>query len=150
MSAPARPTVSIVPPLPDRSPIDVVTSYLRSFSGNDPDAIADHVAEGFRNEYLSSLGSGCVGREEYRRRLPHFLSSFTDRAYSVDDLISQRREAVTDVVVRYVFEADYGEHRVKIPGTQWFSVRDGVVTRRVDSWDSLTFLEQTGQYTAPT
>ena len=44
------------------------------------------------------------------------------------------------------FEADYGEHRVKIPGTQWFSVRDGVITRRVDSWDSLTFLEQTGQY----
>ena len=137
-----------MPPETDRSPIGVVTSYLRAFSGNDPDAIADHVAEGFRGEYLSSLGSSCVGRAEYRRRLPHFLSAFTDRAYSVDDLISQRREAVTDVVVRYSFEANYGEHRVEIPGTQWFSVRDGFITRRVDSWDSLTFLKQTGQYTA--
>lgn len=137
-----------MPPESDQSPIEVVTSYLQAFSGNDPDAIANYVAEGFRNEYLTTLGSGCVGREEYRRRLPHFLAAFTDRAYSVDDLISQRRESVTDVVVRYHFEAKYGDHPVKIPGTLWFSVRDGLITRRVDSWDSLTFLEQTDQYTA--
>lgn len=126
--------------------IDVVTSYLRAFSGNDPDAIAAHVADGFRTEHHSALGSDCAGRDEYRRRLPHFLGAFTDRSYSIDDVVSQRREAVTDVVVRYQFEAEYEAHRIKIPGTMWFSVRDGAITRRVDTWDSLTFLQQTDQH----
>jgi hypothetical protein len=27
----------------------------------------------------------------------------------------------------------------------WFSVRDDVITKRVDTWDSLTFLRQTNQ-----
>ena len=125
--------------------IDVVTSYLRSFSGNDPDAIAGHVADGFRNEHQSTLGSDCIGREEYRRRVPHFLGAFADRSYVVDDIVTVPREAVTDVVVRYRFEADYGPHRISIPGMMWFSVHDGLITRRVDTWDSLTFLQQTDQ-----
>ena len=125
--------------------IDVVTSYLRSFSGNDPDLIASHVADGFRNEHQSSLGSDCVSRDEYRRRVPHFLREFEDRAYSIDDIVSQAREAVTDVVVRYRFDANYGPHRVSIPGVMWFSVSDGLITRRVDTWDSMTFLAQTDQ-----
>ena len=127
------------------SAVDVVTSYLRSFSGNDPDLIASHVAEGFRNEHQSALGSDCVSREEYHRRLPHFLGSFEDRQYSVVDMIGQERESVTDVVVRYRFDARYGSFDVSIPGTMWFSVRDGRITRRVDTWDSLTFLQQTEQ-----
>ncbi len=138
-----RPSVAAVSSPSGLSPIDVVTSYLRSFSGNDPDLIASHVADGFRNEHQSTLGSDCAGREEYRRRLPHFLSAFEDRSYTVEDIVSQDREAVTDVVVRYRFEAEYGEHHVSIPGTMWFSVADGSITRRVDTWDSLTFLHQT-------
>ncbi len=127
------------------SAVDVVTSYLRSFSGNDPDAIAAHVSDGFRNEHQSELGTGCVGRDEYRRRLPHFLESFIDRVYSIDDIVVERRESVKEVVVRYRFEATYGEHRVEIPGVMWFGVREGQIVRRVDTWDSLTFLRQTGQ-----
>lgn len=128
-----------------RTAIDVVTSYLRSFSGNDADLVASHVAEGFRTVHHSALGSDCVGRDEYRRRVPHFLGQFSDRSYAVEDLVSQSREAVTDVVVRYRFDARYGEYPVSIPGTMWLTVRDGEITRRVDTWDSLTFLEQTGQ-----
>ena len=127
------------------SAVDVVTSYLRSFSGNDPDAIAAHVSDGFRNEHQSELGTGCVGRDEYRRRLPHFLESFIDRVYSIDDIVVEKRESVKEVVVRYRFEATYGEQRVEIPGVMWFSVREGQIVRRVDTWDSLTFLRQTGQ-----
>ena len=28
----------------------------------------------------------------------------------------------------------------------WFSVRDDLITKRIDTWDSLTFLKQTGQH----
>lgn len=127
------------------NPVDVATSFLRALSGNDPNAIADLVAEGFRNEHQSALGSACVGREEYRRRLPHFLGAFQDRSYEIDDLVAQRRDAVTDVVVRYHFRAQYGDAPIEIPGVMWLTVRGPVVTRRVDTFDSLTFLRQTGQ-----
>lgn len=127
------------------NPVDVATSFLRALAGNDPDAIAALVSEGFRNEHNSALGSDCVGREEYRKRLPHFLDSFQDRSYEIDDLVSQRRDAVTDVVVRYRFRGIYSGADVEIPGVMWLTVRGPVVTRRVDTFDSLTFLRQTGQ-----
>lgn len=129
------------------NPIDVATDYLQAFTSNDPDAIAAMVSDGFRNEHQSALGSDCVGRDEYRRRLPHFLNSFTDRTYQIDDLVEYRREAVTDVVVRYRFFATYGDIPVEIPGVMWLTVRGALITRRVDTWDSLTFLQQTGQWT---
>ncbi|MGB3735852.1 MAG: nuclear transport factor 2 family protein [Ilumatobacter sp.] len=131
------------------NPVDVATSFLRALAGNDPDAIAELVAEGFRNEHQSALGSDCVGRDEYRRRLPHFLDAFQDRSYEVDDLVAQRRDAVTDVVVRYRFHAQYGDATVEIPGVMWLTVRGQLLTRRVDTFDSLTFLEQTGQTREP-
>ncbi len=127
------------------NPVDVATSFLRALAGNDPDAIAALVAENFRNEHNSALGSDCVGREEYRKRLPHFLDSFQDRSYEVDDIVSQRRDAVTDVVVRYRFRGVYAGADVEIPGVMWLTVRGPVVTRRVDTFDSLTFLRQTGE-----
>lgn len=127
------------------TPVEIVTSYLRTFSWNDPDALAAHVSEGFRNDHNSELGSGCVGRDEYRRRLPHFLESFQDRTYAIVDIVSQTRESCTDVVVRYRFQATYEDTRIDIPGVMWFSVRDQLITKRIDTWDSLTFLTQTGQ-----
>lgn len=127
------------------TPVEIVTSYLRAFSRNDPDALAAHVSAGFRNDHNSELGSGCVGRDEYRRRLPHFLEEFKDREYTIVDLVSQTRESCTDVVVRYRFQATYKGVQFDIPGVMWFSVRDLLITKRIDTWDSLTFLNQTGQ-----
>lgn len=129
------------------TPVEVVTSYLQAFSINDPDALANHVSDGFRNEHNSELGSGCVGRDEYRRRLPHFLEAFQDRMYMIEDLVAQTRESCTDVVVRYRFHATYEGTRFDIPGVMWFSVRNEQITRRIDTWDSLSFLKQTGQTT---
>ncbi len=131
------------------APAQLVTSYLSSFAGGDPDVIAGFVSEGFRNEHLSALGTGSVGRAEYRRRLPDFLASFADRSYTVDDLVEQRRDAVSaemfDVVVRYRFAATFDGHRIEIPGVMWFGVRHQLIASRVDAWDALTFLQQTGR-----
>lgn len=126
------------------SPIDVATGFLGSLSTNDPDVIASQVSDNFHNEHHSALGSDCVGREEYRRRLPYFLEAFADRGYQIDDLVAQRRESVTDVVIRYRFVATYDDTPIEIPGVMWLTVRGQLVTRRVDTWDSLTFLKQTG------
>jgi len=51
--------------------------------------------------------------------------------------------------VRYRLSADVDGHRIDIPGVMWFGVRDGLITRRIDTWDSLTFFRQTDQQPPP-
>jgi hypothetical protein len=136
----------------------VARAYLAALGGDDPDSIAALVDVAFRNEHLSALGEGSTGRASYRDRLPAFLATFPERAYRVLDLVAVRRGPSTDVVVRYELHAvhhdasalDTGEPgatapvRVVVPGIMWLTVADGLVAGRVDCWDALTFLRQSG------
>ncbi len=124
---------------------EIVSTYLASFATGDPDAVAARVTADFVNEQLSELGSGCQGRDEYRRRLADFLSTFAGARYSIVTLAEIATPGAGDVVARYRFEATYEGTPIDIPGVMWFDVRDGLVARRADLWDSLTFLRQTGQ-----
>lgn len=121
----------------------VAQRYLDAFAGGDPDAVAALVTDDFVNEHLSELGSGCVGRDEYRRRLPGFLAEFGDLRYTVEAISALDR--VGEVVARYRLTATYETMPIDIVGVMWFAVRDGKVARRTDVWDSLTFLRQTGR-----
>ncbi len=124
---------------------EIVRSYLEAFATGDADAVAACVTEDFVNEHLSELGSSCVGRAEYRQRLPGFLATFAGARYSIVVLAEVSTPDAGDVVVRYRLEATYEGTPIRIPGVMWFDVRDGLIARRIDLWDSLTFLRQTGQ-----
>ena len=128
-------------------PLDVAHAYLDALGGDDPDAVAVHVVDDFRNEHQSEIGSGCVGRDAYLARLPGFMAAFPNRHYSVIECVTGPADGsgVHVVAVRYRFGADVGAHRIDIPGVMWFGVRDGLITRRVDTWDSLTYFRQTDQ-----
>jgi ketosteroid isomerase-like protein len=126
---------------------DVVRAYLAAFTAGDADTIAGCVSVDFVNEHLSELGSGCVGRDEYRRRLAEFLSTFVDARYTIVTLAEIAETSPPghgDVVVRYRFEATFDGTPIDIAGMMWFEVRDGLVTHRTDLWDSLSFMRQTG------
>lgn len=103
------------------------------------------MAEGFANDHQSALGSSSSGRAEYRRRLPGFFASLPGRSYTVVGSLIAPGEAGVEVVVRYRLGADVDRHRIDVPGVMWFTVVDGAITRRLDTWDSLTYLRQTGQ-----
>ena len=118
---------------------DSAIAYLAALGENDPDAIAALVSDDFRNEHLSALGSGSTGRAEYRSRLPGFLAHFPERRYLVDEVVD---DGSGEVVVRYRLEALHEGIAVDVPGIMWFTVRDGVIVRRTDCWDSLTYLRQ--------
>jgi ketosteroid isomerase-like protein len=125
----------------------VAGAYLDALGGEDPDAVAELVDADFVNEHLSALGSGCTGRDEYRRRLPGFFDSLPERSYQLVDAIATARDGGSDVVVRYRLTARVDGHRVDLGGMMWIAVRGGRITRRIDCWDGLTFLRQTGQAT---
>jgi ketosteroid isomerase-like protein len=126
---------------------DVARRYLASFGSGDPDAVAGCVTDDFVNEHLSSLGSGCVGRDEYRRRLPDFLATFAGARYTVLDLAVDDPADSPDgvVVARYQFQATCAGTPVVVPGVMWFEVRNGSIARRIDVWDGLTYLRQVGE-----
>jgi ketosteroid isomerase-like protein len=125
------------------SSVEVVQRYLDAFAAADPDTISALVTDDFVNEHLAELGSGCVGRTEYRRRLPGFLGSFAGARYTVVAIGALDLDG--QVVARYRFTAEYDGMPIDLPGVMWFEIRDGLVARRTDLWDSLTFLRQTGQ-----
>lgn len=128
------------------TPAEVVRGYLAAFGKGDPAAIAAFVAEDFENEHLSELGSGCTGRTEYLNRLPGFLGTFTNQTYTVLDLVgSDQPRSTATVVVRYRFDAVFEGTAIAIPGVMWFNISGGLIVRRTDLWDSLTFLNQTSQ-----
>jgi steroid delta-isomerase-like uncharacterized protein len=119
----------------------VARSYVESFASGDPDAVASHVTDDFVNEHTAALGSGCVGRDEYRSRLPGFLATFSGLRYEVEDVVAEGNRAM----VPYTMHATHDSHAVTIRGVMRIEVRDGKVARRVDYWDALTFLKQVGQ-----
>lgn len=128
-----------------RSAVDTVLEYLGAFERGDAGEIASFVADGFVNEHLAELGSGCVGRDEYRRRLPGFLADFAVVRYTVEDAVAETRPTGSSVVARYRLQATHDGIDVDVPGMMWCTVVDGEITHRIDLWDSLTFLRQTGQ-----
>lgn len=136
-------------------PLAVATAYLEALGGDEPDAVAALVSDGFVNEHQNTLGSGCVGRDVYRERLAGFFAGFPGRSYAIDKIAvgsTDPTSGVTDVVARYRFRTGVvvgsgSEARtasLDIPGVMWIEVANGEVVRRVDTWDAMTYFEQSG------
>lgn len=121
------------------SPAGVVRSYLAAFDRADPDEIAAHVSDDFVNEHTAALGRGCVGREEYRSRLPEFLSSMPGLHYELEAVVARGET----VAVFYTMTGRWqGARDFTVRGAQRLVVRDGLITHRTDYWDSAAFLRQ--------
>ena len=117
-----------------------VEQYLTALSNGDVAAVTALVAGDFHNEHTSTLGSSSVGRDTYRERLPGFLAQFAALHYEVVDIIAENDK----VAARYRLTANFDGHPLDIPGVMLFQLRNGMIARRTDVWDSLTFLRQTG------
>ncbi|HEX7095944.1 MAG TPA: nuclear transport factor 2 family protein [Acidimicrobiales bacterium] len=125
----------------DRSTAEVARSYVESFATGDPDRVAGWVTDDFVNEHTAALGTGCVGRDEYRSRLPQFLATFAGLRYDVEQVVADDGRAA----VAYTMRATHDGHPVELRGVMWIVVRDGRVAKRTDYWDALTFLQQVGR-----
>ena len=128
-------------PPPDTDPRAVATSYLASFASGDPEAVAAHVSDGFSNVHTSALGLPSQGRAEYRSRLADFLATFAGLTYEAEEIIVEGDR----VAAAYVMRARADGKPFEIRGVMRLTVRDGLIERRVDYFDSLSFLRQTGQ-----
>lgn len=122
------------------SPADVCRRFLESFASGDPEQVAAHVTEDFVNEHTAALGSGCEGRDEYVRRLPGFISSMPELRYEVEDVVADG----TDVCAAYTLRARVNEREITIRGMMKFVIREGLIAKRTDYWDSKVFLRQAG------
>ena len=122
------------------TPADICRRYLESFATGDPDVVASFVSNDFVNEHTSALGSGCQGKDEYRRRLPGFLASMPGLSYEVESQIAEGDQ----VANAYTLRARVNERDIAVRGMMRITVRDGLITDRTDYWDSKSFLQQAG------
>jgi ketosteroid isomerase-like protein len=127
------------------TPTEVCLGYLAAFATGNPEAVAAHVTDDFANEHLAALGSGCVGVDEYRRRLPGFLAFMSGLRYEVADVERDVIAQQDRVCIGYTLHAVVDGHTVAVPGVMRFEVREGRIARRIDCWDSLVFQRQVGQ-----
>ena len=121
-------------------PVKVAESYLNSFLKGDPDFIASHVDEDFENIHTSALGEPCLGRSEYRENLNGFLEKFEGINYELIEAVSQNEKVFTS----YIMTAKVDGTPIEIAGVFQFLISDGLIKRRIDYFDSLTFLKQIG------
>ena len=122
------------------TPAAVCVSYLTSFATGDPDAVTSHVTDDFVNDHAAALGSGCVGKDEYVRRVPKFLASMPQLRYDIEEVVADGER----VFIAYTLHTHVNERDVAVRGAMRFLVRDGLVANRTDYWDSLVFQRQAG------
>lgn len=122
------------------TPCEVCTSYLASFATGDAERVVAHVTEDFVNEHTAALGAGCEGKPEYARRIPNFLASMPQLRYEVEDVIADGDR----VVAAYTLHTHVNDRDVAVRGVMRFLVRDGLIAKRTDYWDSLVFQQQSG------
>ncbi|MCU1360740.1 MAG: nuclear transport factor 2 family protein [Ilumatobacteraceae bacterium] len=122
------------------TPTDRCRTYLAAFATGSAQAVVDNVTDDFINEHTAAMGSGCVGRDEYERRVPGFLLSMPGLYYDVEDVVADGDR----VVVAYTLHAHVNRRDVAVRGVMRFWIRDDLIARRVDYWDSLVFKQQAG------
>ena len=122
------------------TPTEICVGYLEAFATGQPDVVASFVTDDFVNEHTAALGTGCEGIDEYRRRLPGFLSSMPGLRYDIEDVIADGDR----VWAAYTLRTTANERPIAVRGVMRFVVRDGRVAHRTDYWDSLVFRQQAG------
>ena len=127
------------------TPAEVVRGYLAAFGTGDPERVAAFVTDDFVNEHTAAMGNGCVGKDEYRRRLPGFLSAMPGVRYDVADVIADGDR----VAAAYTLRTTVNDQPIAIRGVMWFQVRGEQIAKRTDYWDSLVFRRQAGLDPAP-
>ena len=99
------------------------------------------MSDGFSNVHTSALGLPSRGRADYLERLADFLVTFAGLTYEAEEILVEGDR----VAAAYVMRARADGKPFEIRGMMRLTVRDGLIERRVDYFDSLTFLRQTGQ-----
>jgi len=122
------------------SPADVCRGYLEAFATADPEQVVAYVTDDFVNEHTAAIGGGCVGVEEYRRRLPNFLASMPGLRYDVEDVVADGNRAYA----AYTLRTTVNDKPIAVRGVMRFFLRDGKIAHRIDYWDSLVFQRQAG------
>ena len=119
---------------------DVCVAYLAAFGTGNPAAITSLVTDDFINEHTAALGGGCVGKDEYARRVPGFLASMPGLRYDVEEVIAEGDR----VAAAYTLHARVNDRDIAVRGVMRFRVEGELIAHRIDYWDSLVFKQQAG------
>lgn len=118
----------------------LIQGYLAAFSTGDPFEVSAHVTDAFVNQHFGVLGGGCETKKVYEKRLENFLTSFEELRYDVDALCSDDDQGTA----RYTMHFKQKGTAFAVQGMMWFDIEDGLIAKRTDCWDGLSYLKQAG------
>ncbi|MEO0410421.1 MAG: nuclear transport factor 2 family protein [Pseudomonadota bacterium] len=116
----------------------LIRSYFAGFSSGDPIIVSAHVSDDFVNQHLGILGGGCEGKSVYEERLAKFLTSFAQLRYDVEAVCVDAARGSA----RYKMHFQQDGRAFEVPGIMWFELANGLIQKRIDCWDGLTYLRQ--------
>lgn len=122
------------------TPVEVCATYLSAFATGDPQQITAMVTEDFVNEHTAAIGTGCTGKATYVERVPKFLASMLGLRYEIEDIVADGDR----VFAAYTLHTRVNDRDIAVRGVMRFQVRDELIARRTDYWDSLVFQRQAG------
>ena len=113
-----------------------VEAYMAALNAHDIDRIVACVTEDFHNEHTVASSPSLHGREAYRTRLGVFLRDYRELNYELEDIIVAGDRAAVPYRMTYMWHGATPPRPVVTRGVFRFTVRDGLVARRVDYRDS--------------
>lgn len=116
----------------------LIHGYLSAFSSGDPKQVSAHVTDAFVNQHFGVLGAGCETKRVYEKRLQKFLNAFAELRYDVDAVCSDEHQGTA----RYTMNFKQNDVDFVVPGMMWFEIEDGLISKRIDCWDGLSYLKQ--------
>ena len=112
--------------------VSLLYAYIDALNAHSVEQVSACVAEDFFNEHTAAMGVSVRGRVAYETALDRFFTEFPDVAYEIEDILVDGHRAA----VPYVFHATVGGTPVRIRGIFRFEIDNGIISHRVDYWDS--------------
>lgn len=122
------------------TPTETCLAYLRAYATGDVDQVVQWVTEDYVNDHTTSLGKSFTSRDVFRQELERFIQAMPGMHYDVEHTITEGDR----VAIAYTMRARPRGRFVSLRGTMHFEVRDGLIAKRTDYWDSATFGQQVG------
>lgn len=115
-----------------KSVVSLLNAYIDALNAHSVDRVIACVAEDFFNEHTSAMGVSVRGRHRYAEALAQFFAEFPNLSYEIEDVLVDGARAA----LPYAFHATISGTPVRIRGIFRFQIAHGMITHRVDYWDS--------------
>jgi steroid delta-isomerase-like uncharacterized protein len=125
----------------------IARRFFEAYASNDHDALKEVVAPDLVAHMPGSPEP--VGREMMLQGISAFNAAFSDRHFTIDDVIAEEDRVATRTTMRATHTGDYQGHsatgrRIEMSGLSIERIKDGKIVERWLKYDLMELMQQLG------